>query len=125
MLEGVHVLNTYDIVKTGWEELVFLAAVSVCITICLIVMIIYVWSFSKQKKDAVVPCVICGVFVLLSICVSICAFTHLPETKYQTRYVVTISDNVNFNEFNSRYEIVKQEGLIYTIVEKTDERGRE
>lgn len=74
-----------------------------------------------KKKDAVVPCVICGVFVLLSICVSICAFTHLPETRYQTRYVVTISDDVNFNELNSRYEVVKQEGLIYTIVEKTDE----
>lgn len=24
MLEGVHVLNTYANVKTGWEELVFL-----------------------------------------------------------------------------------------------------
>ncbi len=102
MLEGVNVLNTYDVVKTGWEELAFIAAVSVCITICLIVMLIYVWSFSKQKKDAIVPCVICGFFVLLSICVSICAFTHLPETRYQTRYVVTISDDVNFNELNSR-----------------------
>lgn len=88
-------------------------------------MIIYVLSFSKQKKDAVVPCVICGVFVLLSIFVSICAFTHLPETKYQTRYAVTISDDVNFNELHSRYEVVKQEGLIYTIVEKTDERDKE
>ena len=47
-------------------------------------------------------------------------FTHLPENKYQTRYEVTISDEVNFNEFNSKYEIVTQKGLIYTIIEKTD-----
>lgn len=121
MLEGVHVLNTYDIVKPEWDEMALLSFLGCCIMVCLIVIIIYVWSFSKQKKDAIVPCVICGFFVLLSICVSICAFTHLPETRYQTRYVVTISDDVNFNELNSRYEVVKQEGLIYTIVEKTDE----
>ena len=47
-------------------------------------------------------------------------FTHLPENKYQTRYEVTISDEVNFNEFNSRYEVVTQNGLIYTIIEKSD-----
>lgn len=39
-----------------------------------------------------------------------------PET-----YKVTISDTVNFNEFNERYEIINQEGLIYTIKEKTNE----
>lgn len=39
-----------------------------------------------------------------------------PET-----YKVTISDTVNFNEFNERYEIIGQEGLIYTITERTEE----
>lgn len=121
MIEGVNVLNTYDIVKPEWEERALLSFLGCCIAVCLVVIIIYVWSFSKQKGDAVVPCVICGVFVLLSIFVAICAFTHSPETRYQRRYEVTISDDVNFNELNSRYEVVKQEGLIYTIVEKTAE----
>lgn len=48
-------------------------------------------------------------------------FIHLPENKYQTRYEVTISNDVNFNEFTSKYQVIKQEGLIYTIVEKTNE----
>lgn len=39
-----------------------------------------------------------------------------PET-----YKATISDTVNFNEFNERYEILDQEGLIYTIAERTEE----
>lgn len=39
-----------------------------------------------------------------------------PET-----YKVTISDTVNFNEFNERYKIISQEGLIYTITERTEE----
>lgn len=41
-----------------------------------------------------------------------------PET-----YKVTISDTVNFNEFNERYEIIDQEGLIYTITERTNENN--
>lgn len=39
-----------------------------------------------------------------------------PET-----YKVTISDTVNFNEFNEHYKIINQEGLIYTITERTEE----
>lgn len=33
-------------------------------------------------------------------------------------YKVTISDEVNFVEFNNKYEIIDQDGLIYTIKEK-------
>lgn len=31
---------------------------------------------------------------------------------------VTISDEVGFNEFNARYEIISQDGTIYTIQER-------
>lgn len=44
--------------------------------------------------------------------------TFAPR-KEETRYQVIIDDSVNFNEFNERYEIIDQEGLIYTITEKT------
>lgn len=33
-------------------------------------------------------------------------------------YKVTISDEVNFVEFNNKYEIIDKDGLIYTIKEK-------
>lgn len=75
---------------------------------------------SKRMRDAVVPLIIVLFFTLFGMGAAIYLFTHVPENRYQTRYEVTISDDVNFNEFNSRYEVVKQEGLIYTIVEKTD-----
>lgn len=31
------------------------------------------------------------------------------------RYQVVVSDEVNFNDFNDYYKIIKQEGLIYTV----------
>ena len=40
----------------------------------------------------------------------------VPTGKYE--YKVTISDEVNFVEFNNKYEIIDQDGLIYTIKEK-------
>lgn len=121
MLEGIHILNTYEIVNPGWTDVMFPAAVFGFITLCGIALIIYMLCDVKQMKDAFVPSAIVIVVTLFVMVAAIHGFTHLPENKYQTRYDVTIDDSVNFNEFNSKYEVVKHEGLIYTIVEKTSE----
>lgn len=46
--------------------------------------------------------------------------THITSTpsEYKTQYKVTILDDVSLNEFNERYEIIDQEGKIYTVREK-------
>ena len=41
-------------------------------------------------------------------------------TAYETQYKVTVSDKVSMNEFLARYEIIDQEGSIYTIRERDD-----
>lgn len=40
-----------------------------------------------------------------------------PKT-YKNQYKVTISDEVSMNDFLEKYEIIDQEGKIYTIREK-------
>ena len=120
MLEGVAVLNTYDIVSSEYHDTIFPAIVFSFVAVSGIALIVYIFRNSKQRKDAFVPSFIISIFTLLGFFVSIHGFTHLLENKYQTRYEVTVSDEVNFNEFNSKYEIVTQKGLIYTIIEKTD-----
>ena len=42
-------------------------------------------------------------------------------TEYETQYKVAISDEVQMNDFLSRYEIVNQEGKIYTVREIANE----
>lgn len=121
MIEGINVLNTYEIVNPEWHDKVFPAVVFAFIALSGIALIIYLLHDSKQIKDAFVPSVIVILFTLFGMVASIYGFTHLPENKYQTRYAVTLDDSVNFNEFTSKYEVVKHEGLIYTIVEKTNE----
>ena len=39
---------------------------------------------------------------------------------YKTRYKVIVSDEVKMNEFYERYEIIDQEGKIYTVEERED-----
>ena len=120
MLKGVTILNSYDVTNSEWYGTFFSAIAFSFVAISGIALIVYIFRNSKQRKDAFVPSFIVSIFTLLGIFVSIHGFTNLPENKYQTRYEVTISDEVNFNEFNSKYEVVEQNGLIYTIVEKSD-----
>lgn len=47
------------------------------------------------------------------------AITSTP-TEYKTEYKVTISDEVSMNDFLSKYEIVDQEGKIYTVRERNE-----
>lgn len=39
-------------------------------------------------------------------------------TEYETQYKVVIDDSVSMNEFLEEYEIIDQEGKIYTVREK-------
>ena len=41
-------------------------------------------------------------------------------TDYETQYKVTVSDEVPMNKFLDRYEIIDQEGKIYTVRERKD-----
>ena len=41
------------------------------------------------------------------------------EIKYYPTYKVTISDEVSMNEFMDKYEILNQDGKIYTVKERT------
>ena len=38
--------------------------------------------------------------------------------EYETQYKVVIDDSVSMNEFTEKYEIIDQEGKIYTVREK-------
>lgn len=40
---------------------------------------------------------------------------------YETQYQVTISDEVSVNEFYEKYEVVKQDGKIFTVRERIEE----
>lgn len=45
-------------------------------------------------------------------------FGTCEPTKYETQYKITIDDSVSMTEFLDKYEIVDQDGKIYTVRER-------
>ena len=61
------------------------------------------------------------VIVFLGLFMSCILTLIFPKsTDEYTRYKVSISEEVNFVEFNEKYEIISQDGKIYTIKERVD-----
>lgn len=52
--------------------------------------------------------------------IGVCAFAPRETTP---RYQVIIDDEVEFNEFTSKYKIIDQDGLIYTVEERECNTG--
>ena len=59
-----------------------------------------------------------GFSVVLGIFAGIVSYDEVTDC--YTEYKVTVSDEVSMNEFLERYEIIDQEGKIYTVVERED-----
>lgn len=63
-----------------------------------------------------------GIFVVGIIFAAMAGYAFGKVTEepiaYKNQYKVTVSDEVSMNEFNKRYEIIDQEGKIYTVEER-------
>ena len=64
---------------------------------------------------------LCGMLGIIMIISGICSISIQTQVGEYTQYKVTISDEVNFTEFNDKYEIIEQDGKIYTIKERINE----
>ena len=93
-MNGVTVLNTIQ--GDGWNYF-FLALFVVSVVVFLVTAIF--------KMDAAL--------LLLSVVMAVICF--ILSTPVNTRYKVTISNEVKFNEFNEKYEIISKDGKIYTV----------
>ena len=114
-MEGVEILVTQEFAISyafNWDMYLGIILMSTIISTALFGMILFkqlgFWSFLNAF--------ILGIIVsgLIGLIPAVCT---LPD-EYETQYKVTISDEVSMNEFLKRYEIVDQEGKIYTVRER-------
>lgn len=111
-MEGVTILNSY----THGNDIAFIISIVVLILMGLIILINfidgYINGFSENHASIWITCIsITLSFGVLAI------MTHENPTYYE----VLIGDEVSMTEFTQRYEIVKQEGQIFTVKEKENE----
>ena len=61
---------------------------------------------------------------LLCVLIPFTFFTFKEANTTETRYTATIDESVSFVEFNERYEIIDQNGDLYTLVEKESNEAK-
>lgn len=76
--------------------------------------------FVVYYKDELPVAACFSMFILLGLCGGIfigCLFggSLKTPTKYETQYKVTISDEVKMDKFCEKYEIIEQDGKIFTV----------
>ena len=110
-MEGVEILSTTSIYNTflpGWigaigffSMFVFLVLGIICIC-----------------SDRYGLLVLCGVLTVAMFAVAICGDIDNKNSVHHMEHKVTINDSVAFNDFLEYYEILDQEGKIYTVKER-------
>ena len=112
MMEGITVLSENEIMNMPTWTL----AITIIGFIIFVISVIICMSFNQEIIQIIsgISSICC--FILFIIGMFCTIFVTKGTGKYT--YKVTISDEVNFVEFNNKYEIIDQDGLIYTIKEK-------
>ena len=90
----------------------------------IIAVLLFLFSLAYIADDICVVAVVAS-FIVSSIFGSLVGVFvgkvgEIP-TLYETQYKVTISDEVTMTEFCEHYEVIDQDGKIFTVREKTNE----
>lgn len=118
-MNGVEILSTTQVVTGTTHNFTAAWIVAGIIMIICIAAGIF-WAYAENNAGCVAICLLPGiVFAAMGFGITI-AGTASPAG-YETHYKVTISDSVSMLEFDSKYEVLDQEGRIYTVRERAVE----
>ena len=109
MLNGIEVLNKVEMYKEFPMILVIPIVVFLILGVCMIYQ-----NGLKNKILAILFLLCCLISLISGLLIN-------SQLSGVVQYQVTISDNVGMVEFNEKYDVIKVEGKIYTIVEKESE----
>lgn len=115
-MSGIEILSTTEVVTaTAYNT----TAVGIGMITTIIVMVIIGAFVAWHEGEGVwvILFLLLGLVFSCFIGMVISSETSYP-TAYETQYKVTIDDSVSMNEFNEKYEVVSQEGKIYTVRER-------
>ena len=118
-MNGVEILSAQEAVAaTAFNWSVFWISVGVFL-VGMIALAIYMIYDNGRGMDwsTLIFCIVVG---LVGGCLVGFLFGILFDEpiEYETHYKVTIDDSVSMNEFLDKYEILDQEGKIYTVRER-------
>ena len=110
-MNGVEILSSETIYNTILPEwcgfIVLMGIVAFCICAS-------VFGSTRKIGSTITSCVL----VVISVIVMVLSLSSSKTDVNRIEYKVTIDDFVSMNEFLDKYEILDQEGKIYTVKER-------
>ena len=116
-MNGVEILSSETIyeVEVFWWLIPVFAVVGLLIGLITAIINWIDFGFDGDYIFGIIVCAFIGVYVgFLGMIMS----EHEADTISHIEYKVTIDDSVSMNEFLDKYEILDQEGKIYTVKER-------
>ena len=118
-MNGIEILAIEEVVtKEAFSWNAFLITVGVTFAVfivCGIIMSIKYDDWMQLLIGAVIGLFMGGIFG------GIMGAAFSTPSEYETQYKITISDEVQMNDFIDKYEIIEQSGKLYTVRERTGE----
>ena len=117
-MSGVEILAVEDVVTKynfNWNWFLIVAGTVLAILIVAgTLMSIKSSDWTQLLIGAIVGLIFGGIFG------SIFGVGERIPSEYEAQYKVTIADEVSMNEFVGRYEIIEQNGRLYTVRERKE-----
>lgn len=117
-MNGIEILSSEEVAIAweSWNWTGFWVAVGIAFAAALVAGLV----FYIQERDVLCACILFAVMLMFCTLVFglIGGQTMKEPTEYETHYKVTIDDSVSMSEFMDKYEVVDQEGKIYTVRER-------
>ena len=120
MDNGLILLNTQqalDHVKFDWYfagKPLSWVAVAITAIFVIVGLILIIYGREEFEEGAIVLGVI---FIVIAIIIMVVTLIHEVNQVYP-EYQVTITEQTNMKEFYEKYDVIKQEGLIFTVRDK-------
>lgn len=110
-MNGVTILNSYEYLTNVASIIGSNALFLVCLMASIFILIKLLKYSSRCSWTEFAILVVCVALTITFGCL-------VPKEKYETHYQVMVDDSVSMNEFQSKYEIIKVEGNIYTVKDR-------
>ena len=119
-MNGVEIL-AFEEVACAWESWSW-SSFWIGIAIGLVVSLIAGFVAVCQEDSVGAGLFVFGViFIVAGLIIGVTAAKTLVDPiEYETQYKVTIDKTVSMTEFNEKYEVIEQDGKIYTVRERTE-----
>lgn len=110
-MTGVDILSSETIYNT------FLPAAFIAIGIVFLFAFLIACAFCLAN-DKICAAIICYVLMFCSLAVGMLGDIENKNSVHHIEYKVTIDESVSMTEFMDKYDIIDQEGKIYTVKER-------